>query len=83
MGGAERVAAAMHDSFPSAPMYTTVALPKGLPVSLRAANALVGNPAGAPLVCASAEPNAMARTQESRQRPRIRLVDGMVLGSPN
>ena len=31
MGGAERVAEAMHDSFPSAPVYTTVALPKGLP----------------------------------------------------
>jgi glycosyltransferase involved in cell wall biosynthesis len=38
MGGAERVAEAMHDSFPSAPMYTTVALPKGLPVGLRTAD---------------------------------------------
>jgi glycosyltransferase involved in cell wall biosynthesis len=38
MGGAERVAEAMHDSFPSAPVYTTVALPKGLPVGLRAAD---------------------------------------------
>ena len=38
MGGAERVAEAMHDSFPSAPMYTTVALPKGLPGSLRTAD---------------------------------------------
>ena len=38
MGGAERVAEAMHDSFPSAPLYTTVALPNGLPVGLRAAD---------------------------------------------
>jgi glycosyltransferase involved in cell wall biosynthesis len=38
MGGAERVAEAMHDSFPSAPMYTTVALPKGLPQGLRTAD---------------------------------------------
>src|SRR5258706_2321866 len=38
MGGAERVAEAMHDSFPSAPMYTTVALLKGLPGSLRSAD---------------------------------------------
>jgi glycosyltransferase involved in cell wall biosynthesis len=38
MGGAERVAEAMHDSFPSAPMYTTVALPKGLPGTLRTAD---------------------------------------------
>ncbi len=38
MGGAERVAEAMHDSFPSAPMYTTVALPKGLPNGLRTAD---------------------------------------------
>jgi glycosyltransferase involved in cell wall biosynthesis len=38
MGGAERVAEAMHDSFPSAPMYTTVALPMGLPGSLRTAD---------------------------------------------
>src|SRR5467141_1381932 len=38
MGGAERVAEAMHDSFPSAPMYTTVALPRSLPQRLRAAD---------------------------------------------
>ena len=38
MGGAERVAEAMHDSFPSAPMFTTVALPKGLPGGLRTAD---------------------------------------------
>ena len=38
MGGAERVAEAMHDSFPSAPLYTTVALPNGLPAGLRAAD---------------------------------------------
>jgi len=38
MGGAEKVAEAMHDSFPSAPMYTTVALPKGLPAGLRTAD---------------------------------------------
>src|SRR6266436_4781095 len=38
MGGAERVAEAMHDSFPGAPMYTTVALPKSLPDRLRAAD---------------------------------------------
>ncbi|HVS21967.1 MAG TPA: glycosyltransferase [Pyrinomonadaceae bacterium] len=38
MGGAERVAEAMHDSFPSAPMYTTVALPQSLPLGLRAAD---------------------------------------------
>ncbi|HEX7530470.1 MAG TPA: glycosyltransferase [Pyrinomonadaceae bacterium] len=38
MGGAERVAEAMHDSFPSAPVYTTVALPKFLPGSLRTAD---------------------------------------------
>jgi len=38
MGGAERVAEAMHDSFPSAPMYTTVALLKGLPGRLRSAD---------------------------------------------
>ena len=38
MGGAERVAEAMHDSFPSAPMYTTVALRKGLPDGLRTAD---------------------------------------------
>jgi len=38
MGGAERVAEAMHDSFPSAPIYTTVALPHSLPKRLRAAD---------------------------------------------
>jgi len=38
LGGAERVAEAMHDSFPSAPMYTTVALPQSLPPHLRAAD---------------------------------------------
>ena len=38
MGGAERVAEAMHDSFPSAPMYTTVALPASLPQRLRTAD---------------------------------------------
>ena len=38
MGGAERVAAAMHDSFPSAPIYTTVALQHRLPQQLRAAD---------------------------------------------
>ena len=38
MGGAERVAEAMHDSFPTAPMYTTVALPQSLPQRLRAAD---------------------------------------------
>jgi glycosyltransferase involved in cell wall biosynthesis len=38
MGGAERVAAAMHESFPSAPMYTTVALPHRLPPQLRGAD---------------------------------------------
>src|SRR2546425_788337 len=38
MGGAERVAEAMHDSFPSAPMYTTVALPQSLPDRLRRAD---------------------------------------------
>ena len=38
MGGAERVAAAMHDSFPSAPIYTTVALPHRLPKELRGAD---------------------------------------------
>lgn len=38
MGGAERVAEAMHDSFPSAPMYTTVALPQSLPPRLRMAD---------------------------------------------
>jgi glycosyltransferase involved in cell wall biosynthesis len=38
MGGAERVAEAMHDSFPGAPMYTTVALAKSLPDRLRTAD---------------------------------------------
>jgi glycosyltransferase involved in cell wall biosynthesis len=38
MGGAERVAMAMHDSFPSAPIYTTVALPHRLPKRLRTAD---------------------------------------------
>lgn len=38
MGGAERVAAAMHEFFPAAPMYTTVALTHRLPQSLRAAD---------------------------------------------
>ena len=38
MGGAERVAEAMHESFPSAPMYTTVALPQSLPGRLRTAD---------------------------------------------
>lgn len=38
MGGAERVAAAMHEFFPTAPMYTTVALTHRLPQTLRAAD---------------------------------------------
>jgi len=38
MGGAERVAAAMHDSFPAAPIYTTVALQHRLPHELRTAD---------------------------------------------
>jgi glycosyltransferase involved in cell wall biosynthesis len=38
MGGAEKVVEAMHDSFPSAPVYTTVALPKMLPSRLREAD---------------------------------------------
>src|SRR5260370_4652193 len=38
MGGGERVAEAMHDSFPTSPMYTTVALPKSLPQRLRTAD---------------------------------------------
>lgn len=38
LGGAERVAAAMHDFFPSAPIYTTVALPHRLPKELRGAD---------------------------------------------
>src|ERR1043166_1604384 len=38
MGGAERVAEAMHDSFPGAPIYTTVALKQSLPSRLRNAD---------------------------------------------
>jgi glycosyltransferase involved in cell wall biosynthesis len=38
MGGAEKVAAAMHDSFPAAPIYTTVALQHRLPRELRSAD---------------------------------------------
>jgi glycosyltransferase involved in cell wall biosynthesis len=38
MGGAERVAAVMHDSFPTAPIYTTVALPHRLPQELKSAD---------------------------------------------
>src|SRR5437667_10844350 len=38
LGGAERVVEAMHDSFPSAPLYTTVALPQYVPQRLRAAD---------------------------------------------
>jgi len=38
LGGAERVAEVMHESFPSAPMYTTVALPQFLPKGLRTAD---------------------------------------------
>lgn len=38
MGGAERVVEALHQSFPTAPVYTTVALPQMLPSSLRAAD---------------------------------------------
>ena len=38
MGGAERVAEAMHNSFPSAPMYTLVAHPNGIPQGLRTAD---------------------------------------------
>lgn len=37
-GGAEKVVEAMHDFFPSAPVYTTVALPKMLPSRLREAD---------------------------------------------
>jgi len=37
-GGAERVIEAIHDSFPSAPLYTTVALPQFLPKRLRTAD---------------------------------------------
>ena len=36
LGGAERVVEAIHDSFPSAPLYTTVALPQFLPKRLKA-----------------------------------------------
>lgn len=38
MGGAEKVAAVMHDSFPTAPIYTTVALPHRLPQELKSAD---------------------------------------------
>src|SRR5437764_14099945 len=38
MGGAERVAEALRDAFPGAPIYTTVALPQSLPSRLRAAD---------------------------------------------
>jgi len=38
MGGAERVAEAIHDSFPSSPIYTTVALQRTLSKRLRAAD---------------------------------------------
>jgi glycosyltransferase involved in cell wall biosynthesis len=38
MGGAERVAAAMHQSFPAAPIYTTVSLPHKLPQELLGAD---------------------------------------------
>ena len=38
LGGAERVVEAIHDSFPRAPLYTTVALPKYVPGRLRAAD---------------------------------------------
>ena len=38
MGGAERVVEAIHDSFPAAPVYTTAALPQGLPKRLREAD---------------------------------------------
>jgi glycosyltransferase involved in cell wall biosynthesis len=38
MGGAEKVAAVMHDSFPAAPIYTTVALQHRLPHELRGAD---------------------------------------------
>lgn len=37
-GGAERVAAVMHDSFPTAPIYTTVALEHRLPHELKGAD---------------------------------------------
>jgi glycosyltransferase involved in cell wall biosynthesis len=38
MGGAERIAAVMHQSFPTAPVYATVALPHRLPNELRDAD---------------------------------------------
>jgi glycosyltransferase involved in cell wall biosynthesis len=38
LGEAERVVEAMHDSFPSAPLYTTVALPQYVPQRLRTAD---------------------------------------------
>ncbi len=38
MGGPERVAEALHDCFPAAPMYTTVALPQAIPHRLRNAD---------------------------------------------
>ena len=38
MGGAEKVVEAIHDSFPSSPVYTTVALPRMLQDRLRAAD---------------------------------------------
>jgi glycosyltransferase involved in cell wall biosynthesis len=38
LGDGERVVAAMHDSFPAAPIYTTVALPRYLPPELRGAD---------------------------------------------
>ena len=38
MGGPERVVAAMHDAFPSAPIYTTVSVPHRLPNELRQAD---------------------------------------------
>src|SRR5439155_26109298 len=38
MGGAEGVAEAIHDSFPAAPIYTTVALPHSLSKRLRTAD---------------------------------------------
>lgn len=37
-GGTERVAEALHDSFPLAPIYTTVALPRAVPQRLRHAD---------------------------------------------
>jgi len=38
LGGAERVAEALHLIFPQAPVYTTVALPQGLPPALHTAD---------------------------------------------